>query len=122
MDDLHLFKDYDQEEANLLQVSWTVDPDPGPGEAWRWAHFERSRPQFVCRLEARELRRWGYVMWDHSRLANSGVVDSPFNILPQPDLNEIRRRVGAVVPSMIERRKRYWSKGLVGRAIPTHMG
>lgn len=57
-----------------------------------------------------------------ARLANSGAFDSPFNILPQPDLNEIRQRVEAVVPSMIERRKLYWSKGLVGRAIPTHMG
>ena len=107
MDDSHLFKDYDQEQASCLQVSCTVDPDPGPGEAWRWAHFELARPQFVCGLETRELRRWGYVMWDHSRLVDSGIFDSPFDIPPEPDLNEIRRRAEAVIPSMIERRKLY---------------
>lgn len=70
-------KDYTAEQLKSLEGSKRSDTDPGPAEAWHHAHLELNWPAFVCSYEVHDLRRWGYVMWDYSRLVEMGFFDSP---------------------------------------------
>ncbi|KAI0401431.1 hypothetical protein F4802DRAFT_601023 [Xylaria palmicola] len=63
------------------------DPDPGPKNAWRWAHIEENQLMWVYREDREELREWGYVMWDQSRLDASSIFQGPWeDILSERDL------------------------------------
>ena len=71
---------------------------------------------FVWSLHCRELRAWGYVMWDNVRL--SDIYSEPFTLPPLPDEEELERRKEATVASMVKRRhlfrkgaKGWWAEG-----------
>ena len=89
------------------------EPDPGPAEAWSWTHLELASEQFVWSIHSRELRAWGYVMWDKARLDKSDLFSQSFTLPPLPDQRELRRRKDATIASIIKRRK-LWRDGAEG--------
>jgi hypothetical protein len=46
------------------------DPDPGPYDAWFWAHLGKSAEEFTFSFDRFPLRSQGYVMWDRLRLVH----------------------------------------------------
>ncbi|KAK7935315.1 hypothetical protein PG985_000810 [Apiospora marii] len=91
------------------------DSDPGPADAWRWAHQEESWAHWVYQANRRDLRRWGYVMWDRSRLKVIGLFREPWldpsysggATLEQQDA--ARRRAG--LQESWEKREWVWKRG-----------
>lgn len=98
------------EQARLLDSPEVPVPDPGPAEAWRWTHFELGNEQFVWSIHCRELRAWGYVMWDKERLDKSDLYTQPFTLPPLPDPQDLQRRKDAKIASMMKRRQ-LWREG-----------
>ncbi|KAJ2978822.1 hypothetical protein NUW58_g7373 [Xylaria curta] len=60
-------------EKTHVKQSLFNDPDSGPLDAWRWAHSQESRERWVYQKDRRELRQWGYVMWDRARLETADI-------------------------------------------------
>lgn len=56
----------------------SADPDPGPVEVWKWAHYEETCAFWIYQADRRDLREWGYVMWDWSRLDENDVFQEPW--------------------------------------------
>lgn len=101
-------KDYTAEQVEPLHGNHDApEPDPGPANVWTWAHSTLDSDQFVWSVHCRELRSWGYVMWDDARLDHSDVYSLPFS--PPPPLNreELRQRLDAVVASLLKRDRMY---------------
>lgn len=80
--------------------------------------MELDSEQFVWSIYCRELRAWGYVMWDNARLEKSDIYSQPFTLPPLPDEQELERRKDATITSIIKRRrlfregaKGWWAKG-----------
>lgn len=67
-------------EDELLHVKqpFFADPDPGPADVWKWAHYRESDSTWVFQENRLALREWGYVMWDRSRLEATGVFQEPW--------------------------------------------
>ncbi|KAI0973402.1 hypothetical protein F4678DRAFT_477867 [Xylaria arbuscula] len=61
-------------EKLYIKQSFFNDLNPGPMNAWRWAHVEETRSNWVYQHNHKELREWGYVMWDQSRLDAVGIL------------------------------------------------
>ena len=51
------------------------DPDPGPRDAWTWAHQDQPSSEWVAGFFQRPLRSRGYVMWDRSPLEKWAIFD-----------------------------------------------
>ncbi|XHF96528.1 hypothetical protein AWENTII_000158 [Aspergillus wentii] len=110
----HLLEDCDPNgSSTCLLVPLVDDPNTGPAEAWRWAHLKFEFPFIFYNIEMRELRRWGYVMWDHERLIEGGLFDSPWQEPDDIDYEEIRRRED-VMNKSIEKRYLLYAKGAMG--------
>ncbi|KAG2411784.1 hypothetical protein HFD88_009340 [Aspergillus terreus] len=108
VDETVLLKDYTAEQLKSLEGSKRSDADPGPAEAWHHTHLELGRLDFVGSDRVRELRRWGYVMWDYARLVEMGGLDSPVVLSdPLPHIPDFPRQ-DRVVESLVTRRKLYW--------------
>ena len=76
----------DEEKKRLLaKHSATNDPDPGPYNAWFWAHLHPGDHMFLWSGEHKPLRRRGYVMWDHSRLVDEWNLFSKPYEAPEGD-------------------------------------
>ncbi|KAI9933997.1 hypothetical protein ASPWEDRAFT_179921 [Aspergillus wentii DTO 134E9] len=97
-------KEYTFEQAQVLHLSETPEPDSGPAKIWKWSHWELDSDQFVWSIHCRELHAWGYVMWDNARLEKSGIYSQPFILPPPPDEEELERRKEATIASMVKRR------------------
>lgn len=54
----------------------SIDQDPGPESAWRWAYQDSN--EFVFGDSQAPLRDWAYVFWDHWRLAQWQVLNRPW--------------------------------------------
>lgn len=111
-------KEYAIGQAKLLNIPEVPEPDSGPAEVWRWSHLELNAEQFVWSVHCRELRAWGYVMWDSARLNESDIHSQPFTLPPLPDEEELQRRKDATIASMVKRRrlfregaKGWWAEG-----------
>lgn len=72
---------------------------------------------FVWSVHCRELRAWGYVMWDNARLSEY-IYTQPFTLPPLPDEEELERRKEATISSMVKRKhlfrkgaKGWWAEG-----------
>lgn len=63
-----------EDEALHIKRPFFSDPDPGPRDAWLWAHQEESWANWVYQESRESLRRWGYVMWDKYRLDSVHVL------------------------------------------------
>ncbi|KAI1423884.1 hypothetical protein F5Y12DRAFT_797928 [Xylaria sp. FL1777] len=62
-----------EDEKSHIKQPFFDDPDPGPVDAWRWAHWKDIRANWVYQEYHEELREWGYVIWDRSRLETVGI-------------------------------------------------
>ncbi|KAL2012966.1 hypothetical protein VTN00DRAFT_491 [Thermoascus crustaceus] len=92
------------------------DPDTGPEDAWWRAHLTLSRKDFANSIHTRDLRPWGYVLWDRGRLDSWGFFDAPWTPPELPDMGEFRRRERLTEVS-IHRRRRLFEMGVRGRLI-----
>lgn len=106
-------RDYTEEELEYFQVPETPEIDPGPLGAWRQAHWDLSFKDLVYSNSMRDARRWGYVMWDYSRLLESGFFAFPYTAPPPENNMSEEDRLDAVMESLIERRRLFW-KGARG--------
>ncbi|KAI0429077.1 hypothetical protein F5Y09DRAFT_311415 [Xylaria sp. FL1042] len=66
-------------ERLYIQQPFYTDIDSGPVNAWRWAHIKESWLSWVYQQNRKELRQWGYVMWDQSRLDAVGILRRPWD-------------------------------------------
>ncbi|KAK2757966.1 hypothetical protein FQN54_004372 [Arachnomyces sp. PD_36] len=70
---------YDENQKKALASKSSIeDPDPGPFNAWYWAHARDYRQGFFCEREHMLLRERGYVMWDQWRLLEWNLFGKPF--------------------------------------------
>ena len=54
--------------------------DPGPYNAWRWAHEHYGNVKRYCSDEnKKDMREWGYCLWDQARLEKWGLFAAPFD-------------------------------------------
>lgn len=53
--------------------------DSGPMDAWFWAHEDEDELGWVYDAQRQNIRQWGYVLWDRSRLEAVGLFDSAWN-------------------------------------------
>ncbi|KAK8136767.1 hypothetical protein PG984_004707 [Apiospora sp. TS-2023a] len=105
-------------DDDVLRINhpYFPDPDPGPADAWRWAHQEESWAHWVYQPKRRDLRRWGYVMWDRSRLEAIDLFRESWNLSSyssgaweeQPHDAAQRRRC---LRETWERREWIWKRG-----------
>lgn len=100
-----------------------VDTDSGPEDAWQWAHDDEEDISWVYEENRQSLRRWGYVLWDRSRLEAVGLfknrwVDPDDSVDPTMEREENQRQSGYMVNSWDRREdiffsggKGWWSRG-----------
>ena len=67
-----------EDEANYIKRPFFTDRDSGPEDVWRWAHQEETRANWIYQENRRNLRQWGYVIWDRSRLEETGIFQEPW--------------------------------------------
>lgn len=67
------------EKKALASKSSIEDPDPGPYNAWHWAHWREYGEDFIFSRLHQSLRKRGYVMWDDWRLRESNIFSKPFD-------------------------------------------
>lgn len=65
-----------EELACHMKRPFYADSDKGPATVWKWAHQTESWANWVYQKNRRDLRRWGYVMWDLSRLDELGIFQN----------------------------------------------
>ncbi|GFF87321.1 hypothetical protein IFM53868_05109 [Aspergillus udagawae] len=99
--------------AEVVGNPFAYDSDCGPQQAWQWAHRDTRCCQLICSKEHRELRRFGYVMWDNQRLQLWRALGTPFQAPQQDDGSRAGRRWMAMWP-LIERRRRMYEHGARG--------
>lgn len=63
--------------CELMQPPISRDPDTGPRDIWYWAHPNPDTSKLTFSTKQSNLRKEGYVLWDHKRLA--GQLASPQN-------------------------------------------
>jgi hypothetical protein len=80
------------EIAIYIKSPFFPDPDIGPRHIWQWAHWEESWTTYVFQENRQDLREWGYVMWDRSRLDDSGIFQKPWEDLPLEEDEVTSRR------------------------------
>lgn len=120
---MQLLKEYTFEQTKLLQIPEAPESDSGPADVWRWPHLELDSGQFVWGIHCRELRAWGYVMWDNARLDKSDIYSQLFTLPPLPDEEKLERRKDATIASMVKRRKlsREGAKGWLADRDESHL-
>jgi hypothetical protein len=85
-DELYL-SDYtpeDDENLALRHPPFVQDQDTGPADAWRWAHQDETRLNFVYSDSQIALRSRGYCMWDGVRLDAWNVFQGPWEAPDYP--------------------------------------
>jgi hypothetical protein len=71
-----------EDEKSRIRQPFFDDPDLGPVDAWRWAHLQYPRSSWVYQESHRELREWGYVVWDRPRLETVGIFRQACEDMP----------------------------------------
>lgn len=72
--------------VRLIQTPFFDDPDFGPVDVWRWAHQEESGHSWIYREYRDNLRQWGHVMWDRSRLDATNIFEKPWEELDRSEI------------------------------------
>lgn len=99
-----------------IKQPYFADPDLGPADGWRWAHQEESWAHWVYQENRRDLRRWGYVLWDRSRLEAIGGLlrepwdDSSYSSDAARERQDAARRTAGLQWTW-ERREWIWKRG-----------
>ncbi|KAH1402993.1 hypothetical protein KXV89_002145 [Aspergillus fumigatus] len=102
------YRDLTAEQVDeVVRKPFAHDSDCGPRQAWQWAHNDARCYQFICDKKHRELRRFGYVMWDSQRLEQWRDLGGPFQVPQQEDDARAGRRWMAMWPLIEKRRKMY---------------
>ncbi|KAJ8132048.1 hypothetical protein O1611_g1571 [Lasiodiplodia mahajangana] len=87
--------------GNSVKHPYFEDPDDGPFSIWKWAHESASLRRSVYQRGQAKLRKWGYVMWDRTRLDTLSIfrdtwrppVLNPFaRLLPDDSVGEVDER------------------------------
>lgn len=74
----------DEEKLARRHAPFVQDPETGPADAWRWAHQDETRYNFVISDSQTALRSRGYCMWDRARLDQWSVFQSPWEAPEYP--------------------------------------
>ena len=74
----------EEEQRVLIPPQVADDDDNGPVEAWWWVHAGVTPNLWYNNVMMQDVRRWGYVMWDSTRLAEWKVLDRDWLRLPVP--------------------------------------
>lgn len=89
--------------------------DSGPEDAWYWAHDDEDELGWVYDVQRQNLRQWGYVLWDKSRLEAVGLFESAWNDsdeLVDASLEEQEeQRQRAYMQNSWDQREQVWSSG-----------
>lgn len=102
---------YDQERLEReVRPPAIIDADGGPAEVWRVTHLGKPGQKFVMANSHIPLRECGYVMWDFERLANWGMLKTPWQPIPPRPYAEVRE-IREKVRRSHERRSEIWIKG-----------
>ncbi|EAW20366.1 uncharacterized protein NFIA_100030 [Aspergillus fischeri NRRL 181] len=102
------YRDLTAEQIDeVVRKPFAYESDCGPQQAWQWAHNDARCYQIICDKEHRELRRFGYVMWDSQRLEKWRDLGGPFQVPQQDDDIRAGRRWMAMWPLIEKRRKMY---------------
>jgi hypothetical protein len=111
-DDDVLLREYTEvDERAHIHPPFFRDPDLGPSNVWRWAHLDERCCNFVQTTERRQLRKWGYVMWDQSRLDLTSIQRSPFEEPPEEPPSDDQMKREAERSKSLGRRHQIYVKG-----------
>ena len=79
-----------KDEAALARdhAAFASDPDIGPADAWRWAHQNEARRDFLYSFNQVLLRARGYCMWDRARLDGWSIFQQPWQPPDYPHKGE----------------------------------
>lgn len=69
----------EEEESFYVRQPFSEDEDSGPRDAWEWAHASQTSVCWTYQDEHSDLRKWGFVMWDQSRLDAIGVMEEEWD-------------------------------------------
>ncbi|PWY90395.1 hypothetical protein BO94DRAFT_593208 [Aspergillus sclerotioniger CBS 115572] len=105
------YNDLTLEQIQGLQEVEPPGFDSGPAEAWRWAHARLARYDWVGGEDTQQLRRRGYVFWDHDRLVDWGLLDQPWRAL-SPDLTTTEWRSEMMEANLEQRPNLYLVRGV----------
>lgn len=99
-------------KKSLASKSSIEDPDPGPYNAWYWAHERDYSEQFFLDGSQQLLRQRGYVMWDDWRLQKWNLFSEPFSDRNYPPLrNELTEERQREIKESWERRSEIYRRG-----------
>jgi hypothetical protein len=109
----YVLSELTQEERNTyLKSPFFNDPDCGPAEIW-WRVHQSEMPNNIVGVSRNERhRRWGYVLWDASRLENIGRLEEP-----GPEVMDVLVEYKNKRPSLKnswEMREKIWRAGGTG--------
>ncbi|KAL1884709.1 hypothetical protein Plec18167_002301 [Paecilomyces lecythidis] len=108
-------------QIKLLRLSDMDAMDSDPFEAWEWTHVGMHHNDFVLGTWTYNLRRAGYVMWDHSRLTEWGFFDGPWQFPDGVSFDITREKIQNAEKRMMksqDERLELYEKGLLGRYDP----
>lgn len=109
-DDFPLADLTEKERAQYIMSPYSEDSDIGPAEAWRWAYqAETTSGQYFMSWQ-RQLRRFGYVMYDYDRLCSWPEFHKPFNS-PYKDDPKVRRCNFEGMMDSWKKREEVWLNG-----------
>lgn len=89
--------------------------DSGPKDAWYWAHDDEEELGWVYDAQRQNIRQWGYVLWDRSRLEAVGLFESAWNAADESvdasleDQEDQRQR--AYMQNSWDKREQVWLSG-----------
>jgi hypothetical protein len=106
--------EYENEELERLQAlgEQDSDVDSGPYDVWSWANQDELTAMFIYAWDKASLRKRGYVMWDHTRVAEESMINMFEKIMsmPQPSLEPTDEKWNEMQLSFKER-SGIWQKG-----------
>ena len=98
-----------EEERSLITRQLAADDDPGPRDAWRWAHADSRPAGWYYTRQRDDLRQRAYVMWDSARLARWKILARDWASLPRP-MEQERYWVWLSQPDSNRAKRRRWGR------------
>ena len=110
------YNQFDEEEFAHRYAPFFREQDAGPERAWRWAHQDLTRANFVYTDSEKLLRERGYCFWDLARLESWPQFHQPWEpptLSPSAENKKISWR--AQIQASCDRRAHIYSLGGRGR-------
>ena len=109
------FQEYEKVLESGALVKFEGDAIDKKNSAWLWSHeykscdlYAESTSTFEDDSLSEGLRRFGYVFWDHDRLASSGLLGKDPEEVSQSTLMRFLRPLIHEKPSVEDRIKKLW--------------